>query len=290
VSSDDAVERIFDEFSGVGRRGGPMRDPMCPTAKPEPASAGGVLVRLQPDNKDLGEGHDDLPADDHLDRLLGDSDMLYRLQLSGYARAEWDKVAAEFARYGMGVLSGWLRNGRIYPEVMKKTGRQVPRPEDRLDDEAVSDLASETIIRALDAFLVQVLQANKWDPARGASLKTFFIGQCMFQFSNVMRDWRKADRRRRFVQLVPDAAQLGHQGGQAEGAEAEVVRHITATEALDGLTTAKARRALALAAVGYTYAEIAAEIGVADDKSVENLVGYQARLARGRSQRGEQAG
>ena len=59
VSSDDAVERIFDEFSGVGRRGGPMRDrpllagvgptasgdPMCPTAKPEPASAGGTVPR-----------------------------------------------------------------------------------------------------------------------------------------------------------------------------------------------------------------------------------------------------
>jgi hypothetical protein len=39
------------------------------------------------------------------------------------------------------------------------------------------------------------LLANRWDPKKGASIKTFFIGQCLIRFVNVYNRWRDNDRR-----------------------------------------------------------------------------------------------
>lgn len=76
---------------------------------------GSARMRIQPTD---GSEHDDedLPADERLDRLLGDQDLLLRLQLSGFAAEEWSRAAAEFARYGLDVITGWLRTGAIYTE------------------------------------------------------------------------------------------------------------------------------------------------------------------------------
>lgn len=84
----------------------------------EPRQRGSA--HLQPcDEADLDEA---LPDDEQLDRLLGDQELLQRLQWSGYAMREWDRVAEEFARYGLGVLQPWIGTGRIFAKVQAKIG------------------------------------------------------------------------------------------------------------------------------------------------------------------------
>jgi hypothetical protein len=63
----------------------------------------------------------DLPTDDGLDRLLGDQELLMRLQLSSYAPREWLPVAQEFARYGLGVLQPWIGTGKVFVKVRERT-------------------------------------------------------------------------------------------------------------------------------------------------------------------------
>ena len=100
-------------------------------------------VRLQHDDDfDL-----DLPADDTLDRMLGDQALLLRLQLSSYEPREWGPVATEFARYGLGVLEPWIGTGRIFRKVFGRTGFRLPPPPDgALDHDAANELAVDTVM------------------------------------------------------------------------------------------------------------------------------------------------
>jgi hypothetical protein len=52
--------------------------------------------------------------------------MLLDLQLSNYADAVWNPIAEEFARYGLAVISSWVRRGLIFGYVTKATGFGFP--------------------------------------------------------------------------------------------------------------------------------------------------------------------
>ncbi len=42
---------------------------------------------------------------------------------------------------------------------------------------------------ALNKFRDTVLRRHRWDSTRGATIKTYFIGQCLIHFSNIYRSW-----------------------------------------------------------------------------------------------------
>lgn len=220
-----------------------------------------------------------------LDRLLGDSDLLLRLQLSGYAPKEWEPVATEFARYGLGVLTAWIGNGRIYQEVRRVTGIPLVPHEGGFDPQDRDDLATDTVVAALPAFL-QVLKDKRWDPTKGASLKTFFVGQCKFQFPNVYKRWQRTHDQPTPPVVGVDLGEV-HESRlrPVPAADAPLLAADQRAEALDALTTTRARRAFMLQDMGYTHEEIADQIGVADDKAVENLLGYQRRQAQEQAKR-----
>jgi DNA-directed RNA polymerase specialized sigma24 family protein len=246
---------------------------MSDGAEPRPGVPGRGRAPLQP-----AAGRDDeLPrAHEHLERLLADSQLLTELQWSGYADPVWQPVAAEFARYGLGVLTAWIGTGRIYRQVLTKTGYRLTGPEHGLDDDAVQSLATDTTMDTLGAFLENVLKQNRWDPARGASLKTFFIGQAMFQFPNVYRRWLTQQRREAWVQFDGSAMELPDVEHSAP-ADREVLSREQFDTTLALLSTKDARTAFAMASMGYSHDEIAAQLGLLDAKAVENLLGYQRR-------------
>jgi DNA-directed RNA polymerase specialized sigma24 family protein len=245
------------------------------------ASAAAERARIQPAE---GWATDDLPPDEGLDRLLGDADLLYRLQVSGYAEEEWQRPSEEFARYGFDVMVGWIFNGRIWEEVHKKTGRHQKRPDEPFDEDTVTSLAADTVVAALKAFLEKVLKANKWDPRRGASLKTYFVGQCCFQFPNVLRGhYRHLKRNREDAYADPTQ----HLVGAHQGPDSAVIENESARELLSAISSDAAREAFALQVIGYTEDEIAERLGVADAKAIENMLGYQRRKARQQRLEGE---
>lgn len=221
-------------------------------------------------------------TEDHLDRLLGDRDLLLRLQLSDYAQDQWEPVAAEFARYGLAVLQAWIATGRIFDEVHGLLRLRLSSPAQGFDEEAVQDLATDTVMAALPAFLDKVLKADRWDPARGASLKTFFIGQCKYQFPNVHRRWR--ERRRQESEkgaLQAEWSDLDALSAPAPPADQQLLQQEARDEVLALLSTDRARTVCALHDMGYTYEEIATQLGLGDAKIVENLMGYQRRRLAG---------
>jgi hypothetical protein len=115
-----------------------------------------------------------------------------------FAAGQWDPVATEFARYGLDVLGAWIAKGMVYGRVRAMWGYGLPpAPVDWLDEDAIQALATDTVLVALDKFRTEVLMRHRWDPTKGATLKTFFIGQCLFRFANVYLSWYGAERGRR---------------------------------------------------------------------------------------------
>ena len=130
-------------------------------------------------------------------------------------------------------------------------------------------MAGEVVTVALAHFRDDVLVPGKWDPARGAPLTTFFVGQCLLRFPNIYRKW---------LQQVPrigadpfDVVAHGRPSGQ--DVEDDVIRSHAAEAALRAVRSEDARIALVLVGFGHTYPQIAQRLGKTE-KAVERTIGY----------------
>lgn len=208
-----------------------------------PDSSGRESLHIQPPVGPDFEG-EELPADERLDRLIADCDLLYRLQLSGYAAEEWRRPAEEFGRYGYDVFVGWIFNGKVWTKVREKTGWRLQRPSKPFTEEDVHTLAADTVVASLDSFLERVLKRNKWVAHGGASLKSYFVGQGCFQFPNALKSWRRQQERFSDERLVADPTI--YLRGTAQSADVPVIARDNAAEAFAALSTDRAREAFAL--------------------------------------------
>ncbi len=126
----------------------------------------------------------DMSAEEHLRRLRADVDTLLEVQLHGWSDEAWEPLASALVEYGVGVIRGWMHMRRIFEEAARGGFGKVRRcPDSWLDDDTIEELTGETMAKALNYFKYEVLMANRWDASRGASLATFFIGQCKRQFA-----------------------------------------------------------------------------------------------------------
>ncbi|WP_236723603.1 RNA polymerase sigma factor [Mycobacterium avium] len=132
-------------------------------------------------------------------------------------------------------------------------------------------------------FRDKVLMTHRWQSSGGASLGTFFIGQCLYQFANIYRSALRAEKERIEEATTPMAELPEDRFDIIKGIEATIVANDTVAEAMALLSTDRARRALFMQEHGFTQREIADELGLPDAKSVENLIGYQLRQLRKRT-------
>lgn len=257
-----------------------------------PAGPAADHVRIQPDDSADVQPNADVELDYWLDdpefdqeaerlrRLGADEEILLDLQLHEFADDSWEPVAQELARYGLAVLRAWIRRATIYEKVRSRTRyRLEPLDGWPADDQAITDLATDTVIAALKYFKENVLMCNKWDPRRGASLRTFFLGQCLFRFPNHYRSHRDAELARRANEyLVGDDADLAELMGTIGDTEYAVVVRSELDAALASVPNTRLRAALVLRYWdGYSYQDISDMLGMTGPKQVENLITYYQR-------------
>lgn len=136
--------------------------------------------------------------------LEADRDLLYLLMWSGYSGDDYEMFAERLARYGVSVITAWCLSGSIFSKCAAKgwtIENQVP-----ISRDDAQELAYETVAVALHKFRETVLIPRVWDPKRGASIKTFFIGQCLLRFLNEYRRWWRSERRSVAVWADPAVA------------------------------------------------------------------------------------
>ena len=127
----------------------------------------------------------------NLARREEDRDVIARLAKSNFEGPSQDLFEAELAAYGYPVMMAWTRTGEIIKKTKEK-GRplQIPFDGPGWSREDRSELSSETVARALFFFREKVLRAGAWDHNRGATIRTYFVGACLFQFPNAYQRWQ----------------------------------------------------------------------------------------------------
>jgi hypothetical protein len=198
-------------------------------------------------------------------RLLADRALLAELAAAGFAGPVFDIAETEFAAYGIAVLMAWMRTKQIFGKC-----RDIGRPvsdhtlewtrDDRLE------IAIETTARGLRYFVDNVLRAGRWDPSRGATLRTFFVGACLLQFCNVFELW--ATEQRHWAQIndgepIPDDAVGGGDPQWADPTGDAAVRRRTAEEQLNSIPDPKTREAAWLVlGLGKSHADAGKAVGL----------------------------
>ncbi len=228
----------------------------------------------------------------HLRRLLADQVLLAALQAQGLQGRDWDRFAEVLARYGYQVIRAWVRSGEIFWQCRRRGWGHLEPPRDERPwgaDEA-DELALETVAIAVGKYRDTVLAVNRWSPEGGATLKTFFIGQCLIRFANVYRAWLRETRPGPGsgwggppcapLEQLDDPTMRWNLRTQGEHGD-PVQAVMTKLEVERGLAGVDARTGTALrcSTEGYDYKEIGAMLGVSA-KAVDGLLARHRRRLR----------
>jgi hypothetical protein len=225
---------------------------------------------------------DELSAAERRSRLAGDAELVEELRRDGFAGPQWDYFANELARYGLAVIRAWIRKGDIDGKCAEKGFHTTPLPPEMCSDEvAVGSIADETVAEALVAFRDDILARGVWDPDKGASLRTFFIGQCLLQYRNAASRWLRQQHDETPIDPHDQVLRTAIPGRAIPDVEDDVVRSMTVELILRGAVNERAARALALDACGYSRAEIAADLGTTEVAVAAILKQQEIRLERG---------
>ena len=142
---------------------------------------------------------------EHIRRLEADQTLVLRLNLEGFNGPTWERLSRALVEYGVAVMAAWISTGIVYAKLKRLGIRVAPastngRP---MSDVDLDELAFETVAEATLSFRT-ILAAGKWNPGRGATLATFFVGNCLLRFPNVLRDWKKERERHSGVRSLDD--------------------------------------------------------------------------------------
>jgi RNA polymerase sigma factor (sigma-70 family) len=208
------------------------------------------------------------------ERLAEDADLVTWLALNGFAGADYVRFAYELARYGHAVITAWVRRGLIFGKCRDRGlgGLEEPPPGMMTRPDVAEELANETVAKSLHYFRENVLMRGQWNPNRGASIKSYFIGQCLIRFPNIYRAWLRTEASTN-VLLIDDLAFLDRpsDGPVTDPADLAVIRQEIDTR-LAGLPE-RTRTIMVMTAAGWTQQEIATRLGTTV-KAVERTLNY----------------
>ena len=234
----------------------------------EPPSGAPDNFFNRPRAYDLWLHTDGMEHKDRIDRLAGDAVLCAAVKHANYVGPDWEFIAGEIARYGIAVFEGWMARGIVTERCRAKGVRGVPSLPEwvRRDRALCEDIVAATVETALIRFRDDVLKKDIWDPAKGASLRTFFIRQCMWRYGDAFRTAiaaRQREVRTSDIEVL-DVKQVTH-------VEDDVIRMQTAELLFKGASSERAARAFAMHLCGYDNSAIAADLGTTID-SIKSLL------------------
>lgn len=266
-------------------------------AKRRPATAGGTPVDIQREDPNLhsvpSSWLSDFPAQDaqidaaladlrRRQRIADDVNLITWLALNGFEGPSYEEFASELAKYGFAVIKAWIMKGMIFARCREKGLGGLPEPPlGALTERGVADeLASETVAKALRHFRDDVLMTGRWDPTRGASIKTFFIGQCLIRFPNIYRSWLTNEVRGDEILLGDRSLPMRGGIGHVDPIDLAIVRQEVELR-LRPIADKKAKEAMILSALGWSQREIGVKLNMTE-KAVERTLSYYRKRLKER--------
>lgn len=256
---------------------------MAPQPEREPEQSGASGVHVQPDDQVpeawlIESGYVELA--DNIDRMAGDVDLNTALALERYDGPLWEHFSNELAKYGFAVIASWIGRKMIFERCRSKGFGGLPAIERPFTEDENFELTNETVAKALFHFKRDVLMKKKWDYRRGATLRTYFIGQCLIRFPNIYRRWLAGENRNRYV-VTDDDGFVDELNGTSKGPESQALAGVTASNAISTVKNPRVRKVMHLRADDWTHAEIAEHFGITE-KAVERMIANERDRLRKR--------
>ncbi len=166
-----------------------------PVARAAADESGQSLFQVHVDENTAGlrEAARQAAADDAA-RADADTAVYESLAAAEFNGMAWDFFASALAEYAHPIVMSWLYTGQIFA-VCAQRGRPVRQRTEqdvavlRSDRDEREELVCEVIARGLRVFQKHALIEGGWRPDGGASLKTYFIGAVVGEFSGVFDRW-----------------------------------------------------------------------------------------------------
>lgn len=255
-------------------------------AEPAGAQPGRVAVQPRVSSDELREFRRTSEAQ-RVEQLEADTELMLRLSSEGFDGKTWQEVARALVEYGFTVMRAWVVTGQVFVKLQQK-GRAVSSPTAGIPRSDALTMAEDTVADAIVDFRDRVLKRGYWDPSKGASLTTFFIGNClMFQFPNVYRRWlkdrdllMKADSIHSSTEREHPALAISTREDPATQLVARDQSQRAVRRILAPITDETNRAILALRADGFDIDEIAEALEL-EYSQVESRI-YRARKRLGR--------
>lgn len=181
--------------------------------------------------------------------------------------------------YAIPVIKDSLRTGKMPKMLLERGIFQFISASDRVALHtslgARDDLAIDIVAAGETHLKTFTIPENRWKPDEGASIETFFITGCLFQFPRVYRQWSKErlDHHSVLVGLLPET--FAPSSSNVDTAETAVNREMA--NAVLRLADDTTRAILALLATDRTYAEVGEIVGLSE-RAVEGRV-YRFKTA-----------
>lgn len=184
---------------------------------------------------------------------------------------EWKNLEEQLAEYAMKVIYHWIKNGTIFHRVQQISRYKVGGSRETLrESDTALELAGCIVAVALKSFRKNLEAGTlSWRPDGGASLPTYFVGQCLLCFPNeyrrFMREFQSANESS--LSSISDDAFGADKGVTPDKA---ATNYLEARRILSGLPK-RTQRMLVYASVGYSQKEIATYLGTTS-KAVEMVL------------------
>jgi len=217
-------------------------------------------------------------SSDHAE-TTADQELLSRLQQDGFQGPAWERTAEALVRYGYAAVSKRIRSGQIVADCSRRKLKGVPAGS-RLPFESreITDLTELTVAEAICAFR-EILRQGRWSAEGGASLTTFFLGQCFIRFPDAYRRWLREARPASWTSIHRDDGAMMDVPDPHDDVE-ETIERLDVVRRLS-IENDRTRRVVTRRVEGYSQREIGAELGLSA-KAVEALLyRYRRRLGSG---------
>ncbi|MEW1583459.1 hypothetical protein ACFCXC_35530 [Streptomyces microflavus] len=223
-----------------------------------------------------------------IDRRLADGHIVTMLRQDGFEGPRYDRFVEELVRYGISVLRGWMHSGYIFKLVAQRGFGLSPHELDledlATDSDLREELASMTVARALPRFRQQALVDSGWNTEGGASITTYFMGACVYDFPNEFRRHRAAEARHH--RALRREKELYQPRVSTVSLAQEIVGNIGVLDELQEIDDPRVQAVVALTLDGYSQEEIRELVDITTIRAVEGLL-YRWRTKAKRKRKGD---
>ncbi|MFE7587757.1 hypothetical protein ACFY4B_18115 [Kitasatospora sp. NPDC001261] len=209
-----------------------------------------------------------------VDRRLADQRIVGLLAKKGFEGPQYDRFVDELVRYGIAVLKAWMHSGYIFKLVAARgfglNPNELELEELHLNNDLREELATMTVALALPRFRRQAFVEGGWSFEGGASITTYFMGACAYDFPNEFRRWRASGEQQ--SRALKRLKAVHEDSVRTLSVEDEALGNLRVMLAIEEIDDPRLRAAVAMTVDGYSQQEICEVLGAESVRAIEGLL------------------